>query len=67
MTGRRLSVLAVKPGPDQFGALAACCADGSVRIHIDRVFALEEVPEALTYVGTGRALGKVVIAVDQPS
>ena len=60
-------MLAVKPGPDQFGALAACCADGSVRIHIDRVFALEEVPEALTYVGTGRALGKVVIAVDQPS
>ncbi|WP_314506053.1 NAD(P)-dependent alcohol dehydrogenase [uncultured Microbacterium sp.] len=63
-TGRRLSVLAVKPGPEQFGALAACCADGSVQIHIDRVFALEEVPEALTYVGTGRALGKVVILID---
>jgi NADPH:quinone reductase-like Zn-dependent oxidoreductase len=64
MTGRHLSLLAVKPGPDQFAALAACCADGSVRIHIDRVFALEDVPEALTYVGTGRALGKGVIVID---
>jgi NADPH:quinone reductase-like Zn-dependent oxidoreductase len=64
MTGRHLSLLAVKPGPDQFVALAACCADGSVRIHIDRVFTLEDVPEALTYVGTGRALGKVVIVID---
>ena len=64
MTGRRLSVLAVTPGPEQFGALAACCADGSVQIHVDREFSLEDVPEALTYVGTGRALGKVVIAID---
>lgn len=64
MTGRRLGLLAVKQGPEQFGPLAACCADGSVRIHIDRVFSLDEVPEALKYVGTGRALGKVVIAID---
>ena len=51
-------------GPEQFGQLAECCADGSVRIHIDRVFGLEEVPEALSYVGTGQALGKVVVLID---
>ena len=64
LTGRRLGLLAVKQGPEQFEQLAQCCIDGSVRIHIDRVFALEEVPEALSYVGTGRALGKVVVMVD---
>jgi NADPH:quinone reductase-like Zn-dependent oxidoreductase len=64
VTGRRLSLLAVKQGPEQFAALGACCADGSVQIHIDRVFALDEVPEALSYVGTGRALGKVVVLID---
>lgn len=64
LTGCRLSLLQVKQGPSQFAALGACCADGSVQIHIDRVFALDEVPEALSYVGTGRALGKVVVLID---
>jgi NADPH:quinone reductase-like Zn-dependent oxidoreductase len=64
LTGRHLGLLAVKQGPEQFGQLAQCCVDGSVAIHIDRVFALEEVPEALAYVGEGRALGKVVILID---
>ena len=64
LTGRHLFLLAVKPGPEQFGQLAECCVDGSVRIHIDRVFGLEEVPEALAYVGEGRALGKVVVLID---
>jgi NADPH-dependent curcumin reductase CurA len=34
-----------------------------VTIHIDRTFGLDEVPEALTYVGEGRALGKAVVAL----
>lgn len=61
MTGRRLGVLAVKPGPAHFTPLADRCIAGDVRIHIDRVFPLEQVPEALTYVGDGHALGKVVV------
>ena len=31
---------------------------------LDKPFALEEVPEALRYVGEGRALGKVVVEVN---
>jgi NADPH:quinone reductase-like Zn-dependent oxidoreductase len=61
MTGRRLGVLAVKPGPAHFSPLADRCIAGDIRIHIDRVFPLEQVPEALTYVGDGHALGKVVV------
>lgn len=61
MTGRRLGVLAVKQGPAHFSPLADRCIAGDVRIHVDRVFPLEQVPEALTYVGDGHALGKVVV------
>jgi NADPH:quinone reductase-like Zn-dependent oxidoreductase len=61
LTGRRIGVLAVKLGPDHFGPLADMCVRGDVAIHIDRTFALDEVPEALAHVGEGRALGKVVV------
>ncbi len=61
LSGRSIGVLAVKEGPVHFQPLADLCADGEVAISIDRTFALEEVPAALTYVGAGQALGKVVI------
>jgi NADPH:quinone reductase-like Zn-dependent oxidoreductase len=63
LTGRRLGLLLVKPGPTHFEPLAERCVTGDIRIHIERTFGLDEVPEALAHVGEGRALGKVVIAV----
>jgi NADPH:quinone reductase-like Zn-dependent oxidoreductase len=63
LTGRRLGVLVVKQGPAQFEPLAGLCVAGDVDVHIDRTFALDEVPRALAYVGEGRALGKVVVQV----
>ena len=64
LTHRRLGVLAVKEGPTHFGPVADLCVSGDLAIHIDRTFALDEVPEALAYVGEGRARGKVVVRVD---
>ena len=64
LTDRRIGVLAVREGPSHFEPLAALCVAGHVGIHIDRTFALEEVPEALRHVGEGRALGKVVVEVN---
>jgi NADPH:quinone reductase-like Zn-dependent oxidoreductase len=63
LTGRRLGLLLVKQGPVHFEPLAERCLTGDIRIHIERTFGLDEVPEALAHVGEGRALGKVVIAV----
>jgi NADPH:quinone reductase-like Zn-dependent oxidoreductase len=63
LTGRRLGVLVVKQGPAQFEPLAERCVAGDVDVHIDRTFALDEVPRALAHVGEGRALGKVVVQV----
>jgi NADPH:quinone reductase-like Zn-dependent oxidoreductase len=61
LTGRRLGLLIVKEGPAHFEPVAQRCIAGDIRIHIDRIFTLDEVPQALAYVGEGRALGKVVI------
>lgn len=61
LTGRRIGVLAVREGPPHFEALAALCGSGEVAIHIDRTFGLDDVRTALTHVGEGRALGKVVV------
>ena len=63
LTGRRIGLLVVKPGPAHFQPMADLCVSGDIRIHIDRTFSLEEVPQALAHVGEGRALGKVVVEV----
>ena len=61
LSGRSLGVLVVTPGPAQFEPLAALCVAGEVGIHVERTFALDEVPSALAHVGEGHALGKVVV------
>jgi len=61
LSGRSIGVLAVRQGPPAFEPVAALCATGEVHIHVDRTYTLDEVPDALTHVGEGRALGKVVI------
>jgi NADPH:quinone reductase-like Zn-dependent oxidoreductase len=61
LTRRRIGVLAVRQAPAQFEPLADLCLAGEVGIHIDRTFALDEVPVALAHVGEGHALGKVVV------
>ena len=61
VTGRSIGVLVVKEGPAHFEPLADLCVAGDIRTHIDRSFALDEVPAALAHVGEGRALGKVVV------
>ena len=61
VSGRRIGVLAVKEGPTHFAQLAELCVAGEVRINVDRTFGLDATPEALAYVGEGRALGKVVV------
>ena len=61
VTGRSLGVLVVKEGPHHFAPLADLCVAGEVDIHIDRIFGLDEVADAMAHVGEGRALGKVVV------
>lgn len=62
-TGRRMGVLAVKPGPEHFRPLTDLVIAGDVAIHVDRTFDLDDTAVALTHVGDGRALGKVVVTI----
>jgi NADPH:quinone reductase-like Zn-dependent oxidoreductase len=64
LSGRHIGVLGVREGPKHFSPLAAQCAAGDVAIRIDRTFTLDEVPQALAYVGHGRSRGKVVVELD---
>ena len=61
--GRRVGMLAVRQGVRRLGPLVDLCRDGKIRTVIDRRFTLAEVPDALRYLGDGRARGKVVITV----
>src|SRR5215211_438980 len=51
----------VPQGPTHFTPLTDLGVAGDIGIHIDRTFGLDEVPEALRYVGEGFAHGKVVV------
>jgi NADPH:quinone reductase-like Zn-dependent oxidoreductase len=64
LTGRRMGVLVVPLGPRHFTPLADLGVAGDIGIHIDRTFGLDEVPEALRYVGEGCAHGKVVVTIN---
>jgi NADPH:quinone reductase-like Zn-dependent oxidoreductase len=63
LTGRSLGILVVRQGPAAFTVLAERCLAGEIDIHVDRTFPLDDVAAALTHVGEGRALGKVVVEV----
>jgi NADPH:quinone reductase-like Zn-dependent oxidoreductase len=63
LTGRRMGVLVVRPGPASFTQLADLCVAGEVAIHVDRTFGLDDVARALAHVGEGWAPGKVVVAI----
>jgi NADPH:quinone reductase-like Zn-dependent oxidoreductase len=47
----------------QLGRIAALIDDGDIRPIVDRVFPFEALNEALAYIDTGRAKGKVVLSV----
>jgi NADPH-dependent curcumin reductase CurA len=59
-----MGVLVVPQGPRHFTPLTDLGVAGDIGIHIDRTFGLDEVPDALRYVGDGLALGKVVVTTD---
>lgn len=66
-TGKNLRVLAVPQNRDDLIAITALCEAGDITPVIDRRYSLQEVPEALRYVGEGRHRGKVVITMASTS
>src|SRR5262245_50755264 len=56
-----LDVLFAELSPDELASLGKLMADGKVTPVIDRRYSLAETPEAIRYLETGRARGKVII------
>ncbi len=62
-TGKSLHLLVVRPNRNDLVFITELYEAGKVVPVIDRRYPLSEVPEALRYLGAGRAKGKVVITV----
>lgn len=62
--GKRVRVLGVRLGAKHLAPLVELIRDGRVVTRIDRRYRLDEVPDALAYLGAGHAKGKVVVTVD---
>jgi NADPH:quinone reductase-like Zn-dependent oxidoreductase len=60
---KKMRVLAVRPNIEDVDFMKELIEAGKVRPIIDRTYPLNEVPEAIAYVGEGHARGKVVITM----
>ena len=61
--GVRFSFLFMRANGEQLSKITSLIESGAIRPVIDRVFPFEATREALAYVETGRAKGKVVVKV----
>lgn len=59
--GSRYSFLFVRPDGGQLAQMAGLLRGGKIRPVIDKVFPFDQAKEALAYLATGRARGKVVV------
>ncbi len=64
-TGQKFTSFITKSGGDDLNQLAALIESGDLTPVIDRSFSLDDVGEAVRYVGTKHARGKVVISCGQ--
>jgi NADPH:quinone reductase-like Zn-dependent oxidoreductase len=63
-SGKKVRLLSVQRNRKDLESVTELCENGKIVPVIDRQYPLSEVPEALRYVGEGRARGKVVIIVE---
>ena len=63
-TSKNVRLLAVQPDPEDMLSIAELYQAGKIKLLIDKRYSLSEVPEALRYLGEGRARGKIVINLE---
>ena len=61
--GQKMGNLLVKPTQADLLLLKELCETGQVKPVIDRRYSLDDVPEAIRYIETGHASGKVVVTI----
>ena len=60
---KRVAFFITKVDRDDLSTLAEMLEAGTVRPHVDRRFRLEEIPDAIRYLESGKSTGKVVARV----
>jgi NADPH:quinone reductase-like Zn-dependent oxidoreductase len=60
---QRLGPFLARPSREDLALVRELIEAGTVKPVIDRTYPLREVPEAIRYLETGRARGKVVITI----
>ncbi len=63
VTGKRLGVLAAEPLAPDYRTIATLLESREIRLVVGRTYPLEDAPAAISSVGEGRALGKIIIQV----
>lgn len=61
--GKKIRLLVVRPNAQDMVFMTDLCKQGQFIPVIDKRYALSEVPDALRYLGEGRARGKIVITL----
>ena len=61
--GARFAPVLLQPEGSKLAIIAEMAASGKIHAVIDRVFRLEQTKDALLYIQSGRAVGKIVIEV----
>jgi NADPH:quinone reductase-like Zn-dependent oxidoreductase len=64
ITGKNIRILAVQRNRNDLDSITKLCEAGTIVPVIERRYPLKEVPEALRYLGEGRANGKLVITLE---
>ena len=62
--GKKIRLLAVRQGAQHLAPLVELRQAGKITTVIDRRYRLDQVPEALRYLGEGHAKGKLVVILD---
>jgi NADPH:quinone reductase-like Zn-dependent oxidoreductase len=65
LAGKKIRVLVVQPNLKDLVHIAELCEARKIVPAIDKCFSLNEVPEALRYLGEGHARGKLIIQVER--
>jgi NADPH:quinone reductase-like Zn-dependent oxidoreductase len=62
--GKKVLFIVPKDIKGNLGFIKKLVEEGSFRPVIDRIYPLEKIAEAFTYVGSGQKIGNVIIVMD---
>lgn len=61
--GKKVGLMGYRPTRDDLNLLARLCVEGRAKPIIDKIYPLAEVPQAIDRLASGKAKGKILIAV----